>query len=179
MKWLNSPYSWDCRRYSIVAIFSPCSSSYLFPNFYYIYLNPSFIEIHPYSASNEQILDGGGKLSSPKGEIILKVFHSQWTTFITRSSSRRFALRGTQSTFRPTQTQLTNTKEGREWKTESIMGYWCTLAEACVEVKLHWGGVCLAACTALGQTCQNGYVNDANDVSDAREALHYSLEING
>lgn len=42
----------------------------------------------------------------------------------------------------------------------------CTLIEAYAELKLHWGGVCLSLSMALGQTCQNIYVNDANDVND-------------
>lgn len=99
------------------------------------------------------------------------------TTFIAHSFSHFDVHKAPSSPHRP---QLTNRcqRERRERESERVEGrvqlrsLMHIRRSLCGTKAALRRGVCLSACMALGQTCQNSYVNDANDVNDAREAVH-------
>lgn len=124
---------------------------------------------------------GEGNISSPKGEIILKrlswPMDHKWTLQQHSSHIHSHTLMYTKHLQAHTNLSSQIDAEGRgerervegRVQLRSLMHIRRSLCGTKAALRR---GVCLSACMALGQTCQNSYVNDANDVNDAREAVH-------
>lgn len=101
---------------------------------------------------------GEGNISSPKGEIILKrlswPMDHKWTLQQHSSHIHSHTLMYTKHLQAHTDLSSQIDAKGRwererarEWRGESSWDHWCTLGEACVGLKLLWGGgsACLPA----------------------------------